>query len=294
MENKKEDLVITNIRSVLANTYQKQLNNFFGDEKKALRFLSSVVWAIERTPKLKECTTESLINSFMIMAQLGFMPSAISGEAFVLPYEDKRNGIVIAQFQIGYQGIVTILYSAGAKSVVAEIVRKGDTFSIINGSVKHEVDPFKSKEERGEPMGAYAIITTQTDGKVEKFMRKDEILAMGAKFSKSWNSEYSPWKEKNDPELWMWRKTVLKQAAKLAPKNEKLNLAIAEDNKDSDIDERIEAAKLETSGMKMGALEIPKSSETKPKNPKDEKGKKGNPKEVEDTSEGIPTIQQGE
>jgi len=294
MENKKEDLVITNIRSVLANTYQKQLNNFFGDEKKALRFLSSVVWAIERTPKLKECTTESLINSFMIMAQLEFMPSSISGEAFVLPYEDKKTGKLIAQFQIGYQGIVTIIYSAGAKSVVAEIVRKGDKFSIVNGSIKHEIDPFKSKEERGELMGAYAIITTQTGGLVEKFMRKDEILAMGAKFSKSWNSEYSPWKEKNDPELWMWRKTVLKQAAKLAPKNEKLNLAISEDNKDSDIDDRIEAAKLETSGMKMGALETPKQSEGKTKDIANEKSKKGNPKEVENASEGIPTIQQGE
>lgn len=243
------------LKKTLAGEYRKQIENFFGDPQQALAFLSGVVAAVQRTPDLLKCQPATLINSFMIMAQLRFMPSAVSGEAYVLPYEKGRgSGNYEAQFQLGYQGLVTLLYRAGAKSVTAEIVRKHDSFKILNGSIEHIVDPLKTRDERGETIGAYAIITTQTGGKVERFMRMDEILAHGKQFSKSFNSEYSPWNAKNDPEGWMPRKTVLKQAAKLAPKNETLNLAIAEDNKDSIIGDRLAPAARETAGLKMGAL----------------------------------------
>jgi recombination protein RecT len=173
---------VDDLRVLLAVNYKKQIDNFFGDPKQALQFLSGVVSAVQRTPDLLKCEPTTLINSFMIMAQLRFMPSAVSGEAFVLPYQKGKTGVYEAQFQLGYQGLVTLLYRAGAKSVVAEMVRKNDVFKIVNGSIYHEVDPLKTREERGETIGAYAIITTQTGGKVEKFMRIEEIEAHGKKF----------------------------------------------------------------------------------------------------------------
>lgn len=240
------------LKATLAGEYRKQIENFFGDPQKALEFLSGVVADVQRLPELLNCAPATLINSYMIMAQLKFMPSKVSGEAYVLPYKNK--GIQEAQFQLGYQGIVTLLYRAGAQSVVAELVRKNDIFRLINGGIHHEVDPLKTREERGAVIGAYAIITTQNGGKVEKFMRAEEIEAHAKKFSKSYASDFSPWKTANDPEGWMPRKTVLKQAAKLAPKNETLNLALAEDNKDSVIQDRMDAATKESGGLKMGAL----------------------------------------
>lgn len=256
------------LKKVLVGEYKKQIENFFGDPQQALAFLSGVVAAVQRTPDLLKCAPATLINSFMIMAQLRFMPSAVSGEAYVLPYEKGRgSGNFEAQFQLGYQGLVTLLYRAGAHSVTAEIVRKADTFRLINGSIHHEVDPLKTREERGNTIGAYAIITTQTGGKVERFMRMDEILAHGKQFSKSFTSEYSPWNPKNDPEGWMPRKTVLKQAAKLAPKNETLNLAIAEDNKDSIIADRLPEATTASKSLTMGSLLANDSD-----NDKDKKG----------------------
>jgi len=225
----------TEIKVFLHKNYLNQVKNFFGDEKQALKFLSSVMAAVQKTPALLECQPMTVVNSFMVMAQLGFMPSAVSGEAYVLPY--KNRGVMEAQFQIGYQGIVTLLYGAGNKEVIAELVHDKDKFSISRGKISHEVDPRLSKEERGEWIGAYAIIVTANGGTLEGYMTKKDIMEHAKKYSKSFSSEYSPWNEKNDREGWMPRKTVLKQVAKLAPKNEKLSLAIAEDNKDSRISE---------------------------------------------------------
>src|SRR5437016_4762781 len=88
------------LKLFLHKHYMAQIKNFFGDEKQAMKFLSSVMAAVQKLPKLLECEPMSLINSFMTMAQLGLMPSDVSGEAYVLPYKDK------AQFQLGYQGLV--------------------------------------------------------------------------------------------------------------------------------------------------------------------------------------------
>lgn len=240
---------VKGLRVVLANQYQKQIENYFGDPKKSLKFLSSVVSAVQRTPALLDCEPTSVINSFMVMAQLELMPSDVSGEAYVLPYKN------VAQFQLGYQGLVTLFYRAGIRSIVAEIVYKNDSFKYVNGVIEHSPDIFS--DERGEAIGAYVIVETQQGGRISKVMNKKQIMDIGRKFSKSFKSDFTPWKENNDPELWMWKKTVLKQIAKLVPKNETIFRAIAEDNKESNISDRLQKAKDESSSLKMGALAKP-------------------------------------
>lgn len=238
------------LKVALAGEYRKQIENYFGDDKKALEFLSSVVASVQRLPTLFECSPVTLINSFMMMAQLKLMPSGVSGEAYVLPYRNK--GVMEAQFQLGYQGLVTLFYRAGVRSIVAEIVYDNDKFSYHNGVLSHDADPFS--DDRGKAKGAYVVVELQAGGKVTKVMSKKEIMGIGRQFSKSFDTTFSPWNEKNDPQLWMWKKTVLKQAAKLVPKNETIFKAIDEDNKDSIIHDRMNQAKVESSSLKMGNL----------------------------------------
>lgn len=77
-------------------------------------------------------------------------------------------------------------------------------------------------------------------------MSKEEVLEF-KKFSQSskyppkdGQKDYSPWNPENDPELWMWKKTCLKQLSKTLPQNEALATAIAEDDKEADIKEYIQ------------------------------------------------------
>lgn len=252
MSNLKKFEGEADLRAVLATQYQKTITNYFGDEKKALAFLSAVMSSVQRLPELLDCSAPSIINSFMTMAQLGFMPSNVSGEAYVLPYGNSRSGLKEAQFQLGYQGLVTLFYRSGVKDITAEIVYEKDRFEFVNGVVHHAPDIFS--DDRGEPKGAYVIIRLPNSGVVTKVMSKTEILEIAKKFSKSYGASFSPWKEGSDPQLWMWKKTVLKQCAKLVPKNETIVHAIAEDNKDSVIQDRLEAAAKESGSLKMGAL----------------------------------------
>jgi recombination protein RecT len=256
------------LKMVLATSYMKQINNFFGEEQKALKFLSSAMATVQKTPELLNCTPVSLINSLMTMAQLGLMPSDVAGEAYILPYSGK------AQFQLGYQGILTLFYRAGGQSVRAEVVRKNDKFSYINGVMNHEIDITKSNDERGEIVAVYAIAKVG-DREISKAMNIADVMKY-KEFSKAKDSKYSPWNSGLDPESWMLKKVVLKQLAKLLPKNETINKAIAEDNQES-IVAKAEPL-IENSNLKMGNLLVEGKDH-------DKKDKTKKPKDEEDTDQ---------
>lgn len=254
---------VTDLKKIMAANYKKTLENYLGNEENALKFMSAMVADVQRNPKLLSCTPPSLFNSYLMMAGCGFMPSAVSGEAYILPYNNSKkvNGewvqVMEAQFQMGYQGLVTLFYKAGVKKINAQIVRKNDKAEMINGEMRHSVPLGMSKAERGEPIGAYVTITFRGEENT-MYMNGEDIINHAKKFSKSFDAsgKHSPWNPSNDPELTMWKKTVLKQMSKFLPKNESINIALMEDHKDSKIYDRIEAAKGDAQKLSMGNLEL--------------------------------------
>lgn len=271
---------VNHLKAMLNSNYKKMLENTLGNEERALKFLSAVAADVQRNPKLLECTPESVINAYVIMASCGFMPSAVSGEAYVIPYENSKKvfqdgrekwiKVSEAQFQIGYQGLVTLFYKAGIDKITWGIVHEEDDAEMVNGELVHKVPLGLSKEERGKPIGAYVTVLFRGQEST-KYMNGKDIIAHAKKFSKSYNPDskgwkYSPWNPENDPEYTMWLKTVLKQHSKLLPKNENIQVAIAADNADSKLNDRLEAAKEKGKALEMGNLEIGHGTENKKAN----------------------------
>lgn len=257
-----EVIVIDKFKEEMYKNYYKTVVNMLeGNEVRASRFFSALVYATQRNPKLLECTKISLLQSFMSCVEYDLMPSSVSGESYIIPYENSKKNpdgtytkVIEAQFQLGYQGLVTLFYRAGVRSIRSEIVRENDDFTRENGEISHKPDHKKNNAARGAAIGAYVIVEMQQGGKNYSYMHKDDILAHAKRFSKSFSSKYSPWNESNDPELWMWKKTVLKQAAKLVSKNDSIHKAISIDDRDSVISDRLETARSESAALTIGAL----------------------------------------
>lgn len=216
-------VTVESLKQELFKDQFKQLTQYMKDEQSAIKFLGSVAYCFQSVPALANCEKTSIASAFMKIAELNLFPSTVSGEAYVLPYKGK------AQFQLGYKGIVTLLYRAGVTSIYTDIVKKNDKIKVLGGTdagIYHEY----ALGDRGEAIGAYAVANINGD-KIWKYMSKDEILEF-KKFSQSAGSDYSPWNQKNDPELNMWKKTVIKQVAKTLPQNENLAKAISDDNEE--------------------------------------------------------------
>lgn len=115
-------------------------------------------------------------------------------------------------------------------------MKEGDDFGFINGVIRHTYNVFDPNRHTKPAIGAYVIVELPTGGEVHKAMGKEEILKIGKKFSKSYDTGI--WNVEKDPELWAWKKTVLKQASKLVPKNERIIIATQYDNEgDTDLEE---------------------------------------------------------
>lgn len=146
-------------------------------------------------------------------ARLGLEPGT---EQYYLTPRKGRGGQLEILGIVGYQGIIELMYRAGAiASVVAEVVYSGDNFQYRPGVDErpiHEID--WDAEHRGDLrlVYAYAIMKDGATSKVVVLNRNH--IARIKKTAQGADSEYSPWN--THPEA-MWLKSAVRQLAKWVP-----------------------------------------------------------------------------
>jgi recombination protein RecT len=208
---------------------EKQIGMALPRHLTADKLMRIALTEINRNQLLKQCTRESLVSSIIQSSQLGLYPDSITGEAYLIPYKNNKNGNYECQFMVGYQGLLTLAYrSSQIVNVFAKEVCINDFFEFefgTNSILKHK----PCKEDRGDTIYYYAIAILKNGGSQFEVMSKSDI-EKHKKHSKSSNSNYSPWATHYDE---MAKKTVIKQLLKLLPRSsEDMNLfkAISLDN----------------------------------------------------------------
>ena len=198
---------------------QQYIKSMEGEIKKALpsvitpeRFTRIVLSAISVNPKLGNCTPASFLGAMMTSAQLGLEVNTPLGQAYVLPYMNK--GVMEAQFQLGYKGLIDLAYRSGEVEVIqAHVVYENDEFTCEYG-LDPKLTHKPADSGRGEPVKVYAVFKTKGGGYGFEVMSMDDVKAHAAKYSKAYGSNFSPWKTNFEE---MAKKTVLKRILKYAP-----------------------------------------------------------------------------
>lgn len=204
------------------DTVRGLLKSMEGEIKNALpsylpveKFIGTALTAINSNPKLANCTQESLLAAIMNSAQLGLEFNTPLGEAYLIPYENKKKGITTVNFQIGYRGLLKLAYNTGQfKRITAREVRENEAFDFDYGTGEITHKPCLTGDS-GDVIGYYAIYQTKDGGQDVFYMSKDDARNYGIKFSKSFNYSDSPWQTNFDA---MAKKSALIQVLKYAPK----------------------------------------------------------------------------
>lgn len=159
--------------------------------------------AILKTPKLAQCSPESLLQALMLCSQAGLEPDGRN--AHLIPYGDQ------VQVIFDWKGLVKLARDNGIQNIAAEIVCENDTFEWFRDGdglhFKHLVD---YRKPRGTMFAAYCIWKDkdQFDGEV---MTKEEIDGIRKRSRASgvgpWVTDYTE----------MCRKTVIRRATKKWP-----------------------------------------------------------------------------
>lgn len=195
------------------------------------RFTRIVLSALSSTPELNNCSRESFLGAMMTSAQLGLEPNTPLGQAYLIPYNNRKKGVTECQFQLGYKGLIDLAYRSGVKSIQVHEVYEGDTFECEYGlqpTLKHK----PALTDRGKVIAYYAVFETAEGGTGFEIMSRDDILKHAKQYSKSFGS--GPWQTDFDA---MAKKTVLKRVLKYAPLRTDFVRAVESDESVREIDE---------------------------------------------------------
>lgn len=191
--------------------------------------------ALTRTPKLAECEPASFFRCMLELSQWGLEPDG--RRAHLIPFENRKRGVVECQLLIDYKGFVELAYRSGfVKAIHADVVREGDIFRYSLGEVVEHVpfflrrDANKPKDE-GDIFAAYCRV--QLDGGAVKteVLSKREVDGIRARSRAGtngpWVSDYAE----------MAKKTAFRRCSKWLPLSAEILDALEGD--DDKIDDTI-------------------------------------------------------
>lgn len=154
----------------------------------------------------------SLMQALLHAARLGLEPG--SEEYYLTPRKEKGQMKVLGI--PGYQGLVSLMYRAGAvSSVIVECVYAEDHFSYTPGRDERPIHEINwDSDDRGELRLVYAYAVMK-DGATSKVVVLNKAAIRTIKqSSQGADSPYSPW-VKHEPSMWM--KSAARQLAKWVP-----------------------------------------------------------------------------
>ena len=201
------DQKVTTIRSLLAKQ-SGQIESALPIKLDVERFNRIVITSVQRTPKLLDCTPQSLLAAVMLSAQLGLEPDGLRNMAHLVPYGNK------VQFIAGYMGLCNLALRSGQiKKIVPRIVYGNDHFTYSYGiDEKLEHHPELDTVKRGKPIAAYAIAWFRDVNDYQfEVMDLEEIESIR---NRSMASKSGPWVTDWNA---MAKKTVLRQLCKYLP-----------------------------------------------------------------------------
>lgn len=258
-QGKQSNGKLTFSQAIETREYKDLINRTLRDEKRANRFISSVISAVSANPMLQQCTPNSILSSALQGEALELSPSPTLGEYYLVPYKKKKQNadgdwieVNICQFQIGTQGRIQLAMRTGQfKNLGAVEIRQGE-YKGRNRENGQPVFSFVEDDEVREnlPVVGYLGYFTLINGFSHSvYFSLEKCLQWAERYSKSFDrkvydkvqrGEQLTWKEENKAsQPWiahtrqMCENLVLRQALKIAPKSIEMRNLIEEEDTSS-------------------------------------------------------------
>jgi len=186
-------------------------------------YISSIISAVNNSEMLKKAEPQSIINSAVIAATLGLPINNNLGYAAIVPYNDKKSGKCVAQFQLMYKGIIELCQRSGQfKRIIDEVVYEGQLVSHNKFTGEYIFDENAKKSDK--IIGYMAYFQLVNGFEKISYMTISEVEKHAINYSQSYRTGFGVWKDNFDV---MARKTVLKLLlSKYAPKSIDLRRAV--------------------------------------------------------------------
>lgn len=201
------DLKLFNQTITSART-QDYLTNVLHEKKDV--FVTNLIALVANNEMLQECEPLTIMYAALKATTLDLPLDQNLGFAYVLPYKNTKKGVMEAQFQIGYKGIVQLAARSGLlETLNVTDVREGEFKARDRRTGKTVIEWIDDDAEREKipVVGYLGYFKLQSGYEKEIYWSIEELKQHGMHYSQTFRKGYGVWKDNFDA---MARKTVLK------------------------------------------------------------------------------------
>lgn len=175
---------------------QKYLADVLGERKGS--FINNLTALVANNVSLQKCEPYTLMFAAMKATALNLPLDNSLGFAYVIPYNDRKHGITVAQFQLGYKGVKQLaLRSSQFKKLNATDVREGELVKRdrLTGDCVFNFEEDDEKRATLPIVGyvSYFLLSNGFDSTL--YMSKEEMEKHAIRYSQTYRSSDPKTKE---------------------------------------------------------------------------------------------------
>lgn len=193
--------------------YKKAISNAITDPKRAASFVAAVTSAVSANPDLQDCDPASILSAALLGEAIGLSPSPQLGQYYLVPYDNRKRGIKIATFQVGYRGYIQLaMRSAAYERLNVVAIKEGEfiSWNPLTEELQAEFVEDQDKREELQTVGYYASFKLLNGFKKSIYWTRAKMEKHAEKYSKGYAKKtgYTFWEKDFDN---MAYKTMLRQ-----------------------------------------------------------------------------------
>ena len=193
--------------------YKRMINNTLGNPTKAARFVTAITSAVSTNPALAECDASTIVSAGLLGEGLNLSPSPQLGQYYLVPFNDRKNGRKVAQFQLGYKGYIQLAIRSGQyKKLNVLPIKEGEliSFNPLEEEIQVQLIEDEEAREQAATIGYYAMFEYTNGFKKAMYWSREKMESHAEKYSMGYKAKkgYTFWEKDFDA---MACKTMLRQ-----------------------------------------------------------------------------------
>lgn len=185
-----------------------RINSMVGG-KDGQRFITAIISAVSVNPTLSECEHSSILSAAMLGESLKLSPSPQLGQYYLVPFNDKKRGCKLAQFQLGYKGYIQLAIRSGQyKKLNVLAIKQGElkSYNPLDEEIEVELIQDDTVREATPTIGYYAMFEYMNGFRKTMYWSREKMMSHADKYSMAFHADkYKELQEGKIPQGELWK-----------------------------------------------------------------------------------------
>ena len=170
---------------------KRRINEMVGG-RDSQRFMTAIISAVSVNPALAECDYSTILSAAMLGESLKLSPSPQLGQYYLVPFNDKKRGMKVAQFQLGYKGYIQLAIRSGYyKKLNVLAIKEGELvhYDPLEEDIKVHLIEDEEERENAKTIGYYAMFEYTNGFKKAMYWSKAKMISHADKYSQAFSKD---------------------------------------------------------------------------------------------------------